>query len=62
MKSLDKNESDTLVFKWDKNADKKLNDFPGKMSFEDYLHFLEQFNPTEKELRQVKIFKTKFSL
>ena len=62
MKSLDKNESVNLVFKWDKNADRNLNNFPDKMSFEDYLHFLEQFNPTEKELRKVKIFKTKFSL
>ena len=62
MKSQEKNESENLIFKWDKNADEKLNVSLPKMSLEDYLKFLEQFKPTEKELRQVKIFKTKFSL
>jgi len=62
MKSQEKIESNNLVFKWDKNADEKLKDLPYKMNFEDYLKFLEQFKPTEDELRQVRNFNTKFTL
>ena len=62
MKSQVKIDSDKLNFKWDKTANDKLSNSQNKMSFEDYIKFLEQFKPSEEELRQVKIFKTKFTL
>lgn len=62
MKSEVKTDSDILNFKWDKNAGVKINNSQNNMSFEDYILFLEQFIPTEEELREVKIYKTKFTL
>ena len=62
MKSQTKLNNANLIFKWDKNSDEKLKDLSYKMNFEEYLEFLEQFTPTEEELKQVKILKTKFTL
>ena len=62
MKSQVKTDSEKLNFKWDKNAELKLKDSQNNMSFDDYIKFLEQFNPSEEELRQVKVYKTKFTL
>ena len=56
MKSQAKTNSDKLNFKWDMNADEKLNKFQNKMSLEEYINFIEQFKPTEEELRKVKVF------
>jgi len=54
--------SDLLNFKWDKDAEKKLKNSREKMSFDEYIRFIEQFKPTEEELRKIKKFKTKFTL
>jgi hypothetical protein len=62
MKSKEKINSDQLNFKWDKDAKNKLEYFQSKMSFDDYIRFIEQFKPTEEELREIKNFTTKFTL
>lgn len=62
MKLQAKTNSDKLNFKWDKDAKKKLENSPNKMNFDEYIKFLEQFKPTDEELRKIKVFKTKFTL